>query len=148
MAIIYRHWFPCTVTAENPRGKGYVGYTYKTLEERDRIRFRPSAVKDSAGLKRAIAKYGKENMQTDIVESDILSIHDLVIEREIYWIAYFDDFHNGYNMAEGGKGGKIWVGEHPMLGKKNPQVSGKRMGILARGICEQDKRIRCLVKDI
>ena len=104
MALIYRHWFPCTVTAENPHGKGYTGYTYKTLEERDKRRFAATAVNDSVGLKRAITKYTKEKMQTDIIESDILPIHEVVIEREIYWIAYFDDFHNGYNRTKGGDG--------------------------------------------
>ena len=104
MATIYRHWFPCTVTLEHPHGKGYSGRTYRTLEERDRERFRPSQAKDSVGLKRAIVKYGQENMQTDIIEDNILPIPDLVDEREIYWIAYFDDFHNGYNQTKGGDG--------------------------------------------
>ena len=103
MATIYRKWFPCTVTFENPHGKGYTGYTYQTLEERDRLRFAPSNVTDSVGLKRAITKYGIENMQTDTIE-EILPIHDLVTEREIYWIAHFDDFHNGCNLNIGGNG--------------------------------------------
>ena len=104
MPIIYRHWFPCTVTAEKPHGEGYTGYTYKTLDQRDRERFKPSNSKDSVGLKRAIAEYGKEKMQTDIIESEILPIHELVITREKYWIAYFDDYHNGYNRTKGGDG--------------------------------------------
>ena len=104
MPTIYRHHFPCTITPENPHGKGYTGYTYKTIKERDKQRFSPSHSKDSVGLKRAIVEHGKEKMQTDIIESDIPPIHELVIEREIYWIAYFDDFHNGYNWTEGGDG--------------------------------------------
>ena len=104
MATIYRHWFPCTVTPENPHGKGYNGQTYQTVEERDRQRFAPSHDNDSVSLKWAIAKYGQENMQTDIIEDNILPIPDLVDEREIYWIAYFDDFHNGYNQTIGGDG--------------------------------------------
>lgn len=102
MATIYRHWFPCTATPENPHGKGYTGYTCRTLKERDKKRF--SDKKDSVGLKRAITKYTKEKMQTDIIESDILPIHELVTEREKYWIAYFDDYHNGYNRTKGGDG--------------------------------------------
>ena len=105
MALIYRHWFPCTVTPENPHGKGYTGYTYQTVEERDKERF--THKKDSVGLKRAIVEYGKENMQTDIIEQ-ILPIHELVIEREIYWIAYFDDYHNGCNWTKGGDGMLGW----------------------------------------
>ena len=104
MATIYRHWFPCTVTPEIPHGKGYTGRTNKTVEERDKARFKPSADKDSVGLKRAIVKYTKENMQTDIIETDILPIKEVVDEREKYWIAYFDDYHNGYNWDKGGTG--------------------------------------------
>ena len=104
MATIYRHWFPCTVTLEHPHGKGYTGQTYRTVEERDKQRFAPSAVKDSVLLKDAIVKYGQENMQTDIIEDNLLPIPDLVDEREKYWIAYFDDFHNGYNRTKGGEG--------------------------------------------
>ena len=102
MATIYRHWFPQTITSEKSQGKGYTGQTYRTVEERDRQRFALSNVKDSVSLKHAIAKYGKENMETDIIEGDLLPIPDLVNEREKYWIAYFDDFHNGYNQTEGG----------------------------------------------
>ena len=103
MALIYRHHFPCTVTAENPHGKGYVGYTYSTVEERDRKRFAQSAVKDSVGLKRAIVKYSKENMQTDTIQSGIMH-HEVLKIRERYWIRYFDDFRNGYNRTKGGDG--------------------------------------------
>ena len=149
MAIIYRHWFPCTVTPENPHGKGYTGQTHRSLKERDRRRFAPSAVKDSVSLKRAIAKYGKENMQTDIIENNISPIKEVVNEREIYWIAYFNDFHNGYNQTIGGDGAGAGkqnpcfgrtgekhpcfgrTGEkHPMFGKKRPEHSermSKRM---------------------
>ena len=140
MPIIYRHWFPCTITPENPHGKGYTGYTYRTVEERDKARF--SDKKDSVGLKRAIVKYGKENMQTDIIESDIPPNHELVIEREKYWIAYFDDYHNGCNWTEGGDGVRLFgkdnprfgigagSGEnHPMFGRKHtPETIAKMSG--------------------
>ena len=73
-------------------------------------------------------KYTKEKMQTDIVESDILPIHELVIESEKYWIAYFDDFHNGYNLTGGGDG--VGAGEnHPMFGKKqSSETIAKKSG--------------------
>ena len=101
MATIYRHWFPCTITFENPHGKGYTGYTHQTIEERDKKRWRNP--KDSVGLKRAIVEYGIENMQTDTIE-EILPIHHFVCEREKYWVAHFDDFHNGCNLTIGGNG--------------------------------------------
>ena len=115
MALIYRHWFPCTVTAENPHGKGYTGYTYRSLKERDKDRFCPSAANDSVGLKRAIAKYGKENMQTDIIQVGIIH-HEILLTREKYWIRHFDDYHNGCNRTIGGNG--TGAGEnHPNFGR-------------------------------
>ena len=125
MAIIYRHWFPCTITPENPHGKGYVGYTYKTIEKRDQQRFAPSSVNDSVALKSAIAKYGKKNMETDVIDN-ILPIHDLVTEREKYWIARFDDYYNGYNCTEGGDG--FSCGENnPMYGKEHSQETRQKI---------------------
>lgn len=136
MATIYRHWFPCTITPENPHGKGYVGYTYRTLEKRDKQRFRPSQNHDSVALKRAVVKYGKENMQTDIIE-EILPIHSLVCERERHWIAHFDDFHNGYNLTEGGDGippeitseanrRRVKDGTHHLLGGEIQRETNRR----------------------
>ena len=123
MATFYRHWFPCTVTPENPHGKGYTGRTYGTVEKRDKARFQPSAVKDSVALKRAIVKYGKENMQTDIIESDILPIKEVVDEREKYWIAHFGDFGNGYNLTKGGDGFQGFFSEES---KKKLSISMKK----------------------
>ena len=128
MAMIYRHWFPCTVTPENPHGEGYTGRTDKDVEKRDRQRFlKPN---DSKGLKESIEKYGEDNMQTDIIESGLLPILELVVEREEYWIAYFDDYHNGCNRAPSGGGGdpevaretnrkRVARGDHNFLGSKN-----------------------------
>ena len=129
MPIIYRHWFPCTITPENPHGKGYVGYTYKTVEERNRRRWRDP--KDSVALKRAIAKYGKENMETVIVEQ-VSGSHGLVCEREKYWIAHFDDFGNGYNLTMGGSG--FGAGEkHPMFGKKHSVEARQKISQARKG---------------
>ena len=100
MGKVYRRWFPCTITEINPHGEGYTGYTERTLEERDKDRW--SNPEDSKGLKRAIKKYGIENMQTDIIEEGLLP--ELIKDIEIFWIAYFDDYHNGCNWTKGGEG--------------------------------------------
>ena len=95
MGTIYRYSHPFN-------DHGYVGKTERTLEERDKKRFAPSAVKDSVSLKRAMVKYGKENFIREIVEDNVPP--ELLKEREKYWIAHFDDFHNGYNKTKGGDG--------------------------------------------
>ena len=52
---------------------------------------------------KAIREYGLENFTFDILEECEV---EKLNEREIYWIAFYDTFHNGYNMTEGGQGFK------------------------------------------
>lgn len=53
-------------------------------------------------LYRAIRKYGIENFSFDVLEEVPLS--ENLDSREIYWIAYYDTFNNGYNETLGGSG--------------------------------------------
>ena len=50
----------------------------------------------------AINKYGITNFQFSILEECIDS--SVLDEREIYWIAYYDSYNNGYNSTRGGQG--------------------------------------------
>lgn len=50
-------------------------------------------------LQRAFRKYGIENFSFEIIEECSV---DLLNEREIYWIAQYDTFYNGYNQTLGG----------------------------------------------
>lgn len=52
-----------------------------------------------------IAKYGADNFSFDIIE---YTSEELLNEREIYWIQYYDTYNTGYNETQGGDGG----GEH------------------------------------
>lgn len=80
-------------------GKKYVGKTYNTIssrwsehcQERKRSKHRP--------LYRAMNKYGIENFSIKEIEYT-----DNLEEREIYWIEYFNSYHNGYNATLGGDG--------------------------------------------
>jgi group I intron endonuclease len=54
-------------------------------------------------LKQAIQKYGKENFKKEIIEE--CKDEKLWLEREIYWIEYFNSTKIGYNIALGGHGG-------------------------------------------
>lgn len=68
-------------------------------------------------LKQAIEKYGKENFLRETIE---FCTSANVNEREIYWIGSLDATNPkvGYNLHEGGIGGKVWKGEHPSKRRK------------------------------
>lgn len=51
-------------------------------------------------LYRAFRKYGLENFTFEVIEECDINILD---EREIYWIKYYDSFFNGYNQTLGGR---------------------------------------------
>lgn len=57
-------------------------------------------------LYRAFKKYGLQNFEFKIIEE---CKKEKLNEREIYWIAYFNSFHNGYNLTPGGDGGSHYV---------------------------------------
>ena len=88
-------------------GKIYIGKTTSSIEERwkehihsinrDNIKNRP--------LYKAINKYGIKNFSIEKIEevqADILS------EREIYWINFYDSFKTGYNATLGGDGAILY----------------------------------------
>lgn len=54
-------------------------------------------------LKQAIAKYGRENFIKEVIEK--CENENTWLEREIYWISYFNSTKEGYNIALGGTGG-------------------------------------------
>lgn len=52
-------------------------------------------------LSRGIRKYGEQEYELIILETDIPDA--LLDDREIYWIAYYDTYYHGYNQTIGGK---------------------------------------------
>lgn len=69
---------------------------------------------------RALRKYGFENFQFDIIE--IVENKDLLNNREIYWIKYYDSFFNGYNSNLGGVNVTECNELHP-----NAKISNKQL---------------------
>lgn len=59
-------------------------------------------------LKSAIAKYGRSNFKKEILE-ECSSLEELS-EREKFWIAELNAIEKGYNIAEGGSGGRTFGG--------------------------------------
>ena len=84
--------------------KVYVGQTTITVHERFMTHLKPSTEKRNLNRKlyNAIRKYGKDKFFVETLETNI-PLNELD-EKEIYYIALFDSFNNGYNSTPGGDG--------------------------------------------
>lgn len=69
-------------------------------------------------LKQALKKYGVENFTKEIIEE--CDDEKFWLEREMYWIQFYDSINNGYNIALGGNGGDT-ISNNP-----NKELIGKR----------------------
>jgi len=83
-------------------GRQYIGKDKKNC---------PSYLGSGTFLKKAIQKYGKENFKKEILE--VCSTHEELIEREEYWLNYYDAGNNPmfYNMHNHSSGGLSIRGE-------------------------------------
>lgn len=81
--------------------KVYIGQTMNPIN----IRFKQH-LKDSSCLNnhlyKAMRKYGKEKFYYEILEDNLP--YNLLLEREKYWISFYDSVKNGYNLTYGGEG--------------------------------------------
>ena len=83
-------------------GKVYIGQTHFTIEHRWRQHCKNFNIEHrKQPLYKAFAKYGIENFNVEPIEEVEC---DKLNEREIYWIAYYNSFKNGYNANIGGDG--------------------------------------------
>lgn len=81
-------------------GKSYIGQTRYTVEFRWK---QHQHKKDNTYFHNAIHKYGVENFSIEVLEEcDV----ELLNSREIFYIAKFDTFSNGYNLTIGGNGNR------------------------------------------
>lgn len=124
MFTIYRHINKCN-------GKCYVGQTKNDVEKRWQS---GKGYSGSKRFYRAIVKYGWDNFEHEILETNIPT-RELANEREIYYIDLYNSTEYGYNVSKGGQGGKYF-------GKSILQLDGDGK-ILARyaSITEASKSI-------
>lgn len=95
MAYIYK-------ITNNINGKMYIGKTEKINPKgrwKEHLRDARNPNRNHRALYRAINKYGSDNFSFEIIE-ETLSPE----EREIYYIAHYNTYHNGYNETLGGDG--------------------------------------------
>lgn len=84
-------------------GKVYIGQTRFTVEHRFKQHIKNYNVEHrTQPLYMAFAKYGIDNFQVETLEECSI---DKLDEREIFWIAKYDSFKNGYNAILGGTKG-------------------------------------------
>lgn len=63
--------------------------------------FNPKSNAYNTAIHRAIRKYGIESFSFEIIEE---CSPELLSEREIYWIDYYNSYGDGYNLTKGGEG--------------------------------------------
>lgn len=81
----------------NVNNKCYIG---QAINIRRRVRSHFSKINDGLAIHKAILKYGINGFSFYIIEND-LEI-EMLNDREIFWISFFDSYNNGYNMTPGG----------------------------------------------
>ena len=79
--------------------KVYIGQTSFSVEKRWKEHVQDINKHLDRPLYRALSKYGIENFSVETIEET-----DSPNEREIYWIEYYQSYHNGYNATTGGEG--------------------------------------------
>lgn len=86
-------------------GKMYVGITKRGYKSRFVEHISSAACGSKTILHNAIRKYGKENFDLSLLESDV--DESIIGERERYYIALYNTYYKyrkGYNMTIGGNG--------------------------------------------
>lgn len=80
-------------------GKIYIGQSNDIIRRWSYYKNPPNPLGYKSLIIAAIQKYGINNFKFEIVEE--CSVEELNA-KEIYWIAYYDSYNNGYNLTRGG----------------------------------------------
>ena len=96
-------------------GKVYIGQTNDFTARRNQ-HLSDAKMNVDYKIYRAMRKYNTTKDDFEIIESNVDS-QDLANEREIYWIAFYDSYHNGYNSTPGGQTGSYCLGEKSHFAK-------------------------------
>ena len=96
MAYIYK-------ISNTINSKVYIGKTLSTIEKRwkEHCRSYTRNTCENRPLYRAFNKHGVENFSIEQIEE---CSENILSEREIYWIKYYNSYEEGYNATLGGDG--------------------------------------------
>ena len=84
-------------------------------------------------LKKAVKKYGKQNFKKEILE--VCLSHEELIEREEYWLNYYDVGNNPtfYNLQNSGKGVILMGNRNPFYGKTHSDETKRKISESRQG---------------
>lgn len=106
--------------------KCYIGQTTRNIQERWKEHL--SRLENKNKFYNAIKFYGIENFIISQVEE---CPNELLNEREIFWIKFYDSYESGYNSTGGGEGGI----------KITPSKVKKIIQLYQEGFCIRDIRV-------
>ena len=86
---------------ENIKGNIYIGQTFYPIKRKSR--YKTLQCKGQYHIYNSIKCYGWENHSWEIIEVINNCDQNLLNEREIYWIKFYDSFINGMNLQPGGR---------------------------------------------
>ncbi len=89
----------CIYRLISPSNKSYIGQSIDFDRRLTEHKNQTNKIKSLPKLYQAFKKYGFENFQIEILE---ICEPEILNEREIYWIQYYDSFNKGYNCTTGG----------------------------------------------
>lgn len=123
-------------------GKLYIGKTGQTVQSRFQEHIYTSKLTyTNRPLYDAMNKYGIEHFQVETI--DYCKNDKEASEREIYWIAYYDTYRNGYNATIGGDGvSYLDLNEEEMIER---YMELKSMRAVAREYDIAEKTVRNIV---
>ena len=94
----------------------------------------------------SIHKYGQENFILEILEDNVSN--EKLDEREIYWIAKYDSYNNGYNETIGGSGTIGYIFTEEDLKKKSDSMKETWKTSARLNNPERHKKISDKLKDV
>ena len=125
MAFIYK-------ITNNINKKCYIGKTERDIDTRwkeHKKNARNSEKLAHIHLYKAFNKYGIENFEIKCVEECEISVLN---EREKYWVAFYDSYHNGYNETLGGEGSLLEFSEDEVQEIISKYKNGERLDYLCK----------------
>ncbi len=93
---VYKH-------TSNITSKSYIGLTKYTVNKRWKEHVKEAKGKCRYHFHKAIRKYGTEEWQHEILDTNITTL-DQANMLEAHYVAKYDTFNNGYNLTLGGDG--------------------------------------------
>lgn len=109
--------------------KLYIGKTSRDIKTRWEEHLRHSISLPNIPLYRAINKYGKENFIIEQIEE---CNDEIVNEREIFWINFYNTYKNGYNCTLGGEGSLLNYDEAEIQEIIMRYQNGERLDLLCK----------------